>query len=167
MEISINLDGRGELQALWKRAPEIARDEVLSAIKEIDQELIRELMELNSVTPSANGTLRRSMRNEESVGEFGVVGLVGSSLSYAEPVELGTRPHFPPVEALEDWVRVKIGLTDDKEVRSRAFHIARKISRVGTKGAFMFKKTMARLEPFFDARMAQARDRIVARLSGR
>jgi hypothetical protein len=33
-----------------------------------------------------------------------VIGVVGSPLAYALPVEIGTRPHFPPVAAILDWV---------------------------------------------------------------
>jgi hypothetical protein len=61
---------------------------------------------------------------------------------YGPAVRYGTRPHFPPIEALIPWVRVKLmGMsrakvkktTPEKEARSIAFLIARRISRVGTK----------------------------------
>ena len=163
MDMAINLDKSGELAALWARAPAICREELLGAITEMDLLLQREVQE---ATPTAQGTLRAGMHSEESVSEFGVTGLVGSSLSYAEPVELGTKPHFPPVEALTDWVRVKLGISEEREIRSVAFLIARKISRVGTKGAFMFRDTLKRLEPVLDERFGKARDRIVTRLAG-
>ena len=67
----------------------------------------------------------------------GVCGQVGTALNYAESVELGTRPHFPPVAPLADWARAKLGLSEDDAARV-AFAIARKISQHGTKGAFMF-----------------------------
>ena len=163
MDIAVNLDKSGELAALWARAPAICREELLGAITEMDALLLREVQE---ATPTAQGTLRAGMHSEESVTEFGVTGITGSSLIYAQPVELGTRPHFPPVEALTDWVRLKLGISDEREVRSVAFLIARKISRVGTKGAFMFRDAVKRLEPVMEARFVRARDRIVARLAG-
>lgn len=30
---------------------------------------------------------------------------IGSNLDYAEPVEMGTRPHYPPLGALEGWAK--------------------------------------------------------------
>jgi hypothetical protein len=51
---------------------------------------------------------------------------------YAAPVNDGSRPHFPPYEALIPWVIKKFGATDEKSARSIAFLIARKIARRGT-----------------------------------
>jgi hypothetical protein len=66
--------------------------------------------EVKERTPAAHGTLKQSISSE--VHELGdaVIGVVGSPLAYAVPVELGTRPHFPPVDAIEDWVNVKLGM---------------------------------------------------------
>jgi len=47
--------------------------------------------------------------------------------AHAVFVELGTEPHFPPVEALKPWARRKLG---DEDL---AFAVAVKISKVGTK----------------------------------
>ena len=51
---------------------------------------------------------------------------------YSSPVNDGSRPHFPPFEALIPWVVKKFGAMDEKTARSIAFLIARNISRVGT-----------------------------------
>ena len=51
---------------------------------------------------------------------------------YGVSVRHGTRPHFPPIEALVPWVRVVLHVSEER-VRSVAFLVARKISRVGTK----------------------------------
>lgn len=162
MEITINLDKTGELAALWRQAPSICRDELLRAMTEVDLLVQREVQE---ATPTAAGTLRSSIHSEETISATGVIGMVRSPLNYAEPVELGTKPHFPPVEALADWVRIKLGISDEREARSVAFLIARKIASKGTEGTHMFKKTMARVEPQLDARFAQARDRILSRMA--
>lgn len=52
---------------------------------------------------------------------------------YGQAVRGGTRPHFPPIAALIPWVIKKLGIFGEKEARSVAFLVARKISRVGTK----------------------------------
>jgi hypothetical protein len=65
---------------------------------------------------------------------------------YVLPVETGTRPHFPPITPLMLWVKKKFGVNDEQSARSIAFAIAKKISKVGTKGAFMFRQAEQQLE---------------------
>lgn len=52
--------------------------------------------------------------------------------AYGVAVRTGTKPHFPPIDALVPWVRAKLNVPAER-VRQVAFLIARKISRVGTK----------------------------------
>jgi phage gpG-like protein len=74
--------------------------------------------------PVDTGRLRASITPEViDVGET-IRGVVGSNVSYAPYVELGTRPHWPPIAALEVWAR-RHGVS--------AFLVARAISRRGTK----------------------------------
>jgi hypothetical protein len=65
---------------------------------------------------------------------------------YAGPVELGTRPHFPPSGALLLWVQKKHPELDEKRAKSLAFLIARAISRRGTKGQHMFDQAIDQLK---------------------
>jgi len=39
---------------------------------------------------------------------------------------------MPPIEALEKWVRAKFGYSDQRQVRSTAFAVAKKIQQEGT-----------------------------------
>lgn len=39
---------------------------------------------------------------------------------------------FPPVQNIRDWVRSKLGISDEKEINSVAFLVGRKISETGT-----------------------------------
>lgn len=67
---------------------------------------------------------------------------------YAKYLNNGTRPHFPPIDAILQWVRVKPVLPrPDKNgrlpsERSLAFLIARKISKVGTKPTMLLEETL-------------------------
>lgn len=61
-------------------------------------------------------------------------------------MEEGTRPHFPPLQPLEDWVRVKGFATDEAAVRRIAWAIAEKIARDGIAPRHFFAKAVRRLE---------------------
>lgn len=71
-----------------------------------------------------------------------LTGGVGTNSPYAIPVELGTRPHFPPVQPIADWVRAKLGEKDPVAARSIAYCIARKIAAHGTEGQHVFKRAL-------------------------
>ncbi|HYE35502.1 hypothetical protein [Methylocaldum sp.] len=173
MEIAIELEGFGQFQELWRQAPEIADREFHAAMEESLALLQREVVE---ATPTgAYGLLRKSIIAREpqrlSDGLIGVVdvqdaqGKFGSVLNYAVAVELGTRPHFPPVEPLIDWVREKLGVDRD-EAPGVAFRVARKISRTGTKGAHMFERTMKAQRAQVQQIFRRAVQRIVQQLGG-
>lgn len=165
MEIRIDFSALTTLQGQLRQAPAVVREELLAAMTEADGKLEAQVKMF--APRGASGDLQRSVIGEErQVGEFGVEGLVTSPLNYAPPVELGTRPHFPPVEALIDWVKAKLGITGDKEARSVAFLVARKISRQGTKGQKMFEGSLEHMTPEITAIFEAAQQRIAARILG-
>lgn len=51
---------------------------------------------------------------------------------YAWAVNFGTDPHGVNPKVLEGWVRRKLGIKNEKQAKSVAFLIARKISQRGT-----------------------------------
>lgn len=73
--------------------------------------------------PVDTGRLRASITPEVSADAEEVRGVVGSNVTYAPFVELGTRPHWPPIAALEVWAA---------RHHTSAFLVARAISRRGT-----------------------------------
>lgn len=165
MEIRIDFSALMQLQAQLRQAPGVVREELLAAMTEADAKLEAQVKEL--APRGATGDLQRSVIGQErAVGPFGVEGLVASPLNYAPPVELGTKPHFPPVEALIDWVKAKLGVTGDKEARSVAFLVARKISRRGTKGQAMFEGALEHMTPEINAVFEAAQARIADRILG-
>lgn len=79
--------------------------------------------------PIYQGELRRGIFDKvtSSIAKS-VQGLVYvANVKYGLWVEMGTRPHFPPVEPLEKWARIKLGKP------GAGFLIARKIAKRGTK----------------------------------
>jgi hypothetical protein len=164
VEFSIDFTALTTLQAQIRKSPGIVRQELLAAMTEVDGKLEAQMKEL---MPRHTGMLKGSIIGEEKLkGEFGVEGYVGSPLNYAVPVDLGTRPHFPPVEALIDWVKDKFGISNEKEARGVAFLVARKISRVGTKGQNFSEETLRHMEPEIRAVFGAAQQRIAARIIG-
>jgi len=171
MEIAIDLGGFAQFQALWRQAPELADRELHAAMEESLMLLQRETVE---ATPTgAYGLLRKSIIAREpqrlADGLIGVVdvedakGQYGSVLNYAVAVELGTKPHFPPIEPLIDWVRAKLGVERD-EAPGVAYRVARKIATKGTEGAHMFERTLqaqrAQVQRIFNAAIRRLADRL-------
>lgn len=74
--------------------------------------------------PVDTGRLRASITPSVTATTDAIQGVVGSNVVYAPYVELGTRPHWPPVSALETWARSH---------GTSAFLVARAIARRGTK----------------------------------
>lgn len=128
------------MAAAIERAPDIVLEELTKFVSTVTPHIYSEVFER---TPTSGaGLLRNSLSYQvRPVGRLGVEGIVGTSSPYATPVEEGTRPH--PVsrdgrEALADWARRKLGVSE-RESHRVAFLVARKIGRLGTEGAFMFK----------------------------
>lgn len=76
-------------------------------------------------TGEASDSLRIVSRGENTFAS------VGSD--YIEVLDKGRGAgKFAPVQNIQDWVRTKLGITDDKEVKQIAFLVNRKIKNEGT-----------------------------------
>lgn len=143
-------------------APGILLEELAPAIVEGQLLLEREVSER---TPSFQGLLRDSIGAEPlEVRGTTVSGSVGTALAYALPVELGARPHMPPVEPLVDWVRRKLG-KGGKEGRGVAWAVARKIAKKGTPAHHMFRDGLAATQDQIGELLRDAAERAVRRIS--
>ena len=119
---------------IFNKIADVVNAAGLDAVKYAVQRGITEAREnLTNDGSISDGNLRRSITGQAFMDREGVsMGIIGSALKYAPYVEYGTRPHFPPVSALYDWVRKKLGISGEKLIKSISFLIARKISKVGT-----------------------------------
>lgn len=157
-----------DLAALWDQAPQIAEKHLRAAMEEALLFLQREVQE---ATPTgAHQLLRKSITAEPvqrlASGLLGVVDVKqGSALDYAVAVELGTKPHMPPIAPLVDWAKAKLGLDPD-EAEAAAHGIAWKIFHQGTKGAHMFEATYRKHEARVFDRFDRAAVAIAAELGG-
>lgn len=76
-------------------------------------------------------------------------------------VEDDTRPHFPPIDKIREWIKVKPVLP--RAINGKlptenqlAYLISRKISQVGTKGSHDLENTIEALERDFEDRIGDA-----------
>lgn len=152
------------LATAWQQAPQIVAEELTRAMWTAELLLLRGVQEATPV--GATGLLRQSIsaREPQRLGNQ-VIGEVGTSIAHAAPVEIGTRPHFPPIAPLQDWVERKLGVTDEHEARGVAFAIARRIATRGTKGAAMFSTVFTREQGRMASIFEAAERRIAERLA--
>jgi hypothetical protein len=94
-----------------------------------------------------------------------ILGVVTSPLNYAVPVELGTKPHMPPVQPLIDWAERKLDLPPQIAKRV-GWAIAKSIAKRGTKGAFMFTRALKENEIKVVSVYQRALERAEERLAG-
>ena len=140
VEFDIEIRPGQSLEAAFAAAPEIVAEELTATTYEAELLVQREVQEGTPVGVGAGGGLRGSIgARPPEVRGVNIVGRVSTAAKHAIPVELGTRPHFPPVEPLIDWVVAKLGIVAP-EAQQVAWRIALKISRKGTEGAHMFER---------------------------
>lgn len=156
-------------------------------------------------TPHFMGKLMNSIQPDKPIVNFpNIVGRVGTPSPYAQPVEFGSKPHWPPIDPIIFWVRRKLagkgsmmqlmakdlarrsrrdfsnalsrgkiagrraateGEIKERMIRSQAFLVARKISRVGTPGHHMFEQGFAASKDRAIELFIKARDKIIDRWS--
>lgn len=154
------------IEDAYRRAPKIVSEELLAAVTEADLLIFRELSERVPVGAGGAAGLKGSLFHQEEVNGAIASGLVSTPLSYAVPVELGTKPHFPPIEPLIDWVKARLGISTEKEARGVAFLIARKIAVRGTAAQHPFGLTFQAVEAQVFDIFDRATGRIAERLAG-
>lgn len=163
MRIDVDIADLERLRRAYAQAPDITQKEMLAFLRTVAPHLEGEV---KARTPTAHGTLRASITSAVSplAGGLGAEAVIGTSHAYAIPVELGSKPHFPPVDAIEDWVAVKLGI-GGAEGRRVAFAIARSIAQRGTLAVGMFHRTVAANREQVARGFAVAVDRIAARIA--
>lgn len=169
MYIQIDASAISNLSEAWKLAPEMMIEELTAATYQAEMLLERETKELTPVGVGSAGGLRGNIQSQTpEVLSDTVIGMVGSTLNYAESVELGTRPHpvsAAGVLAIEDWVRHKLGITD-KEAERVANAVAWKIRMRGTPAVGMFHRALAYNQAQLGGIFETVAGRIGQRLAG-
>lgn len=81
---------------------------------------------------------------------------------YWKYLEYGTKPHWPPVDAIKEWIKIKPVLPrPDKNgklptEKQLAFLIGRKISREGTQPYMLYNQTLDDLNDWISRKLEEA-----------
>lgn len=112
----------------------------------------------------ASGNLMSTVRAEVEVNGTRYAAVLYLQ-DYWKYVEEGTEPHWPPRQAILDWIKIKpvIPRPDDKgripTPKQLAFLISRKISREGTEGSHDLKTAEDAIIPMWEERLLDALQR--------
>lgn len=120
----------------------------LTTLEEITDNFCQELKnKLDSNKTTASGDLKNSIRGlVQQNGKYITISIQLDD--YWKYVEYGTRPHFPPINAIKKWISVKPVLPRPLKTgklptaNQLSYLIARKISKVGTKPQPFLKPTI-------------------------
>ena len=168
LALHVDASALAGLARAWAAAPELVAEEMGLAVREASLLLEREVRERTPVGVGGGGGLAGSIgaRDPEVVPGEGGVGVVGTALRYAVPVELGRRPggRQPPVQALADWAQARLGVSAE-ESRGVAWAIARRIALEGTEGAHMFRAGTRAVAGAVEGILARGLDRVTRRLA--
>lgn len=121
----------------------------LTTIKDITNNFVLELKNrLTANDSNASGNLAKSIKGVvKQSGKYVVISI--SLEDYWKYVENGTKPHWPPVDAIKKWISVKPVLPRPLKsgklptTDQLAYLIGRKISKVGTKAKPFLKPTLS------------------------
>ncbi|TVU83790.1 hypothetical protein FQP85_08420 [Pseudoalteromonas neustonica] len=165
MTVRITAQGFDALTELWQHSPAIVQNELSSAMNEAVAYAQHQIVSRTPTGAGEGGHLAASINSEVMINPSVQIGYVGTSKLYAEAVELGTKPHMPPIEPLVNWVEAVLNL-EGLEAEKVATLIALKIKSRGTEGQFMFKEGLEASEPYIQERFNQAMKTLLNTLGG-
>jgi len=148
--ISVEIKGVEELNAAFKKAPQIAVGELRRAILKA---LITLQGEARKFVVKDTGRLVNAIRYVQPTM---VSGKLTAETQYAIYVHEGTKPHFPPLSAVEPWAK-RHGVP--------ALVVARAIARKGTKANPFFDEAKKSSAQSLDSIFKNAIDKIINQLT--
>lgn len=120
----------------------------LTSIQNITNQFVSELKNaLTNTNTNASGKLSNSITGlVKQDGKY--INISIQLEDYWKYIEYGTKPHFPPIDKIRQWIKVKPVLPraiDGKlpTENQLAYLISRKISKVGTKPQPFLKNTLS------------------------
>lgn len=142
---------------------------VLQEMELIGLLMVRDMAKfLDDYKVNMDGDLKKSIGYEKELFLQGIGArlTVGAGAQHAEWVHDGTRPRkkFPPIEPIRYWVREKLAIFDEQEIKSVAFLIARSIKERGTSMSAPGAGDGPRPKPFLDFALSKHQDSFADRL---
>lgn len=133
-----------DLKAVIAKFPEVERIVARRMRAQMDVMLAYLLAKAVDITHSKklvnSGAYVGSLATEVRGRALNLRGTLAPTVAHGIYVEHGRGPgKFPPRAPIELWVRRKMGVADDAEVRAVAFLVARAIARRGTIARFGYK----------------------------
>lgn len=163
MNLSVSMPAMDAISRGLLEAPAFARKVLEEATTEATLLLQREWQDN---LPRVSGLTAKSITSDVASTPAGVLGIVGSSQPSALFVELGTKPHMPPVASMVPWVKAVLGITEPKQVKRVAFLVARKIAVHGTPAQRPMGKAVETTQGQIAAMFERAAGRIADHLAG-
>ncbi len=167
MRLHLDTSELDKLVSYWQKSPEITGREVQKFMIQMTEHLEGEWKEGAPVGESGgNGGGYRSSISAQPVELLSdkVIGVVGSVSPYAIPIEVGTKPHMPPIAPLMDWAQAVLGVATEEEQKQVAWAVAGKIKRDGTEAQNIAKDTWEenyyQVEQNFQQLLVDIRDQI-------
>jgi len=100
---------------------------LIELVNEFNEEIKKDLINkgINDTKKAYNSIRTELDKENQKVQSIGV--------DYIEILNYGRSPgSFPPKQNIQEWVRSKLGITDEKQNKGVAFLISRKIAQKGT-----------------------------------
>ena len=116
-------------------------------------------------TPTNTGNLRQGWGTDVQRGVSAVKGEVANPVEYALWAEKGRAAgKWPPADPIEQWVKRKLQISNEREIKQVAFLIRRAIGKRGTKGAQMAEKGLAAVRGQVELDFAAIPERVKQRV---
>lgn len=161
--VSASAESMAKLATIYRQAPQQFEELVTAAVYEAA--LFSEAQIKENAPRGASHVLGASFfSNVTALGAGDVLGVVSTPILYAEAVEIGTKPHMPPIAPIEEWVAEVIAPPEEDGVdvvNKIATLVALKIKKHGTEGQFFVRNASVAAEPI----MQRAIDRAIVNLS--
>ena len=166
MRVLFSVDNAAAISQAFFEAPAMVLEELETTMLSVTAYVMGQAQER---TPTSEGTLRNAFIARVTTSQYldAVFGEVTNPLPYALPVELGTKPHYPPIAPLEDWVTRHLDFADHfgGDIYAAAKAIQRKIGRQGTPGYGMLHFALRDGRSTIEAEFAECTGRIQRRLA--
>ncbi|MEO0595068.1 MAG: hypothetical protein AAF126_03060 [Chloroflexota bacterium] len=153
---SVRVEGADEIASLFRRSGGIfdrvargwLRDQSIDAVNTVQRNTLNVgAVDTNELIQGTHYDISR-----DSDGVQSVIGFSDKANEYAVYVEEGTRPHFPPLDAIRPWAD-RHGIP--------AFLVARKIAREGTDPRYFMRDSFVEVQRDVDRNLDRLLDQIM------